>query len=45
MTTDLIPQWLLAPTQENYALVPDIMKPTPSQRMIPHIGAIETLPL
>ena len=40
-----LPQWLLAPTQANYAKIPDMMKPTPSQRMIPHIGAIEMLPM
>ncbi|EXJ81735.1 hypothetical protein A1O1_07800 [Capronia coronata CBS 617.96] len=38
-------QWLLVPTLEMYQRVPDMMKPTPSQCMIPHIGAIETIPL
>ncbi|KAL2434176.1 hypothetical protein ABEF95_014926 [Exophiala dermatitidis] len=38
-------RWLLAPTLENYKRLPDLMKPTPSQCMIPHIGAIETIPL
>ncbi|KAJ4531337.1 hypothetical protein HRR76_009000 [Exophiala dermatitidis] len=38
-------QWLLAPTLENYERLPDMMKPTPLQCMIPHIGAIETIPL
>jgi len=38
-------RWLLAPTQANYAKIPDMMKPTPSQLMIPHIGAIEMLPI
>lgn len=28
-----------------YQRLPDMMKPTPSQCMIPHIGAIETIPL
>ncbi len=43
----LIPaaQWLLIPTLENYQRIPDMMKPTPTQCMIPHIGAIETIPL
>ncbi|KAK5188955.1 hypothetical protein LTR92_011047 [Exophiala xenobiotica] len=38
-------RWLLVPTVENYLKVPDMMKPTPSQCMIPHIGAIETIPI
>ncbi|KIW51172.1 hypothetical protein, variant 1 [Exophiala xenobiotica] len=38
-------RWLLVPTVENYQKVPDMMKPTPSQCMIPHIGAIETIPM
>ncbi|KAL2434710.1 hypothetical protein ABEF95_000208 [Exophiala dermatitidis] len=38
-------RWLLAPTLENYERLPDMMKPTPLQCMIPHIGAIETIPL
>jgi len=38
-------RWLLVPTVENYQKVPDMMKPTPSQCMIPHIGAIETIPI
>ncbi|KAK5053121.1 hypothetical protein LTR84_002095 [Exophiala bonariae] len=41
----LMMRWLLSPTQAAYAKIPDMMKPTPSQRMIPHIGAIEILPL
>jgi hypothetical protein len=35
----------LVPTVENYRKVPEMMKPTPSQCMIPHIGAIETIPM
>jgi hypothetical protein len=38
-------RWLLVPTVENYRKVPEMMKPTPSQCMIPHIGAIETIPI
>ncbi|KIX05360.1 uncharacterized protein Z518_06232 [Rhinocladiella mackenziei CBS 650.93] len=38
-------RWLLVPTLENYEKLPDMMKPTPAQCMIPHIGAIETIPL
>ncbi|KAJ9609234.1 hypothetical protein H2204_015643 [Knufia peltigerae] len=38
-------RWLLVSTPENYHKVPDMVKPTPSQCMIPHIGAIETIPL
>ncbi len=38
-------QWLLIPTLDNYQRIPDMMKPTPTQCMIPHIGAIETIPL
>ncbi|EXJ54635.1 hypothetical protein A1O7_09976 [Cladophialophora yegresii CBS 114405] len=38
-------RWHLVPTQENYQRIPDMMKPTPTQCMIPHIGAIETIPL
>ncbi|EXJ77032.1 hypothetical protein A1O3_10189 [Capronia epimyces CBS 606.96] len=38
-------RWLLVPTPELYQRIPDMMKPTPSQCMIPHIGAIETIPL
>ncbi|KIW93564.1 uncharacterized protein Z519_06169 [Cladophialophora bantiana CBS 173.52] len=38
-------RWLLVPTLENYQKLPDMMKPTPAQCMVPHIGAIETIPL
>ncbi|OQV01549.1 Fungal Zn2-Cys6 binuclear cluster domain-containing protein isoform 2 [Cladophialophora immunda] len=38
-------RWLLVPTLQNYHRLPDMMKPTPAQCMVPHIGAIETIPL
>lgn len=38
-------QWLLVPNLESYKRIPDMMKPTPTQCMTPHIGAIETIPL
>ncbi|KIW62405.1 hypothetical protein PV04_10583 [Phialophora macrospora] len=38
-------RWHLVPTLENYQRIPDMMKPTPTQCMIPHIGAIDTIPL
>ncbi|KAH0848834.1 hypothetical protein AYO21_08279 [Fonsecaea monophora] len=38
-------RWLLVPTLEHYQKLPDMMKPTPAQCMVPHIGAIETIPL
>lgn len=38
-------RWLLDPSAENYQKIPDMMKPTPAQCMIPHIAAIETMPL
>ncbi|KIW13954.1 hypothetical protein PV08_06735 [Exophiala spinifera] len=41
----LLMRWLLVSTAENYQKVPDMVRPTPSQCMIPHIGAIETIPL
>ncbi|KAK4936101.1 hypothetical protein LTR10_022945 [Elasticomyces elasticus] len=41
----LMMRWVLAPTPENYQKVPDMMKPTPYQCMVPHIPAIETIPI
>ncbi|KAK5246697.1 hypothetical protein LTR20_007368 [Exophiala xenobiotica] len=38
-------RWLLVPTPQNYQKLPDMVKPTPSQCMIPHIAAIELMPL
>lgn len=38
-------KWLLVPTVENYMKLPDMMKPTPVQRQVPHIGAIDLIPM
>jgi len=43
--TDIVLQWVLVPTKEHYLKVPELMKPTPTQRLVPHIAAIELLPL
>ncbi|RVX72157.1 hypothetical protein B0A52_04755 [Exophiala mesophila] len=45
MCLTLMMRWVLSPTLANYQKIPDMMKPTPSQLMIPHIAAIETIPI
>jgi hypothetical protein len=41
----LIMRWLLVPTPENYQKVPEMMKSTPYQCIVPYIPAIETIPI
>ncbi|KAI1612654.1 hypothetical protein EDD36DRAFT_452246 [Exophiala viscosa] len=41
----LMMRWLLVPTPESYQKVPEMMKPTPYQCMVPHVPAIETIPI
>ncbi|KAK8169291.1 hypothetical protein IWX90DRAFT_172581 [Phyllosticta citrichinensis] len=37
--------WMVNPTAETYARMPDMIKPTPCQMMVPHISPIDTVPL
>lgn len=39
--TDSVDKWQITPTRDNYALIPDYMKPTPAQRLIPHTSEID----
>ena len=34
-------RWILAPTQDNYILVPDLIKPTKLQRTVPHFASAD----
>jgi hypothetical protein len=38
-------RWIVAPSLENYLLLPDIMRPTPSQTRIPHYASADVYPL
>ncbi|KAK8237629.1 hypothetical protein HDK77DRAFT_174153 [Phyllosticta capitalensis] len=37
--------WMVNPTADTYARMPDLIKPTPCQMMVPHISPIDTVPL
>ncbi|EKG18284.1 hypothetical protein MPH_04479 [Macrophomina phaseolina MS6] len=37
--------WMINPTAETYASMPDLIKPTPIQMMVPHISPLDTVPL
>ncbi|KAK7515291.1 uncharacterized protein IWZ02DRAFT_62426 [Phyllosticta citriasiana] len=37
--------WMVNPTAETYARMPDMIKPTPCQMMVPHISPVDTVPL
>lgn len=37
-------KWMLMPTSENYANLPDLIRPLPSQRFIPHSPALDLAP-
>ncbi|OJD34415.1 bzip transcription factor [Diplodia corticola] len=37
--------WMINPTAETYAKMPDLIKPTPMQMMVPHISPLDTVPL
>lgn len=38
-------QWTIHPTAETYERIPDMMRPTPTQLLIPHIPAIDIVPM
>ncbi|KAL0264662.1 hypothetical protein SLS55_000613 [Diplodia seriata] len=38
-------RWMINPTAETYAKMPDLIKPTPMQMMVPHISPLDTVPL
>jgi Domain of unknown function (DUF3425) len=38
-------RWIVAPSLQNYLLLPDIMRPTPSQTRIPHYASADMFPL
>ena len=38
-------RWVLDPTLENYILLPDIMKPTNAQGLVPHFASADLFPL
>ncbi|KAL1625135.1 hypothetical protein SLS56_007480 [Neofusicoccum ribis] len=37
--------WMINPTAETYTMMPDLIKPTPIQMMVPHISPLDTVPL
>lgn len=37
--------WMINPTAETYSTMPDLIKPTPAQMMVPHISPLDTIPL
>ena len=38
-------EWLIMPSAETYAKVPKLIRPTLAQRLIPHVPAIDVVPL
>lgn len=38
-------QWMIHPTAETYAMMPELIQPTPIQMMVPHISPLDTVPL
>ena len=38
-------QWTIHPTAETYERVPEMMRPTPTQLLIPHVPAIDIVPM
>jgi hypothetical protein len=38
-------RWILAPTLENFVLLPEIMRPTLAQRTIPHYASADLYPI
>lgn len=38
------PQWMLVPNLQNYARLPEPIRPTPRQRLVPHIPALQLAP-
>ena len=45
MLLTLSMRWLLVPTFDTYADVPEMMRPVCAQRLIPHVASIDTCPL
>lgn len=43
-TSTRLMQWMLDPTPQTYAALPEMMRPTPRQRLILHAPAIDAIP-
>lgn len=43
-TSTRLMQWMLNPTPQTYTALPEMMRPTPKQRLIPHAPAIDAIP-
>lgn len=44
LTSTRLMQWLLDPTPQTYAALPEMMRPTPRQRLMSHAPAIDAIP-